>query len=276
MHPIQTLFSATALGNIERLRKCLDQHHRLADPSSSIGYFQIQQALLLAFATGVFEAARVLLCRESNLSLSGGPLVLAAGKSDEDSVELLLKKGADPDVPWIWMNNLPLKVAVDKNIRRMLLDKGGRSTLRCAIEMGVVDEVVRMLDRTEFSRGDQEFVEMAAQRNHAQIVIVLLSRGFHTSQRAFVDAVCTGNLELAKILKGNPDESVRGERPLHHAVRSLSTIGVEFLLMSGANKDLANDDGQIPVQVARTLKEKSVIQALEANHTKSIVSMDRQ
>ena len=98
---IRALMTAAQTGDIEALRRCLDERPQLIDALGG-GGFQKATALHLAVLHNQHAAMRLLIARGANLDSrdfpdNAAPLHFAAARGDLETVRLLVEAGADID-----------------------------------------------------------------------------------------------------------------------------------------------------------------------------------
>lgn len=268
--PKEAFRVAICRGNTQRVEEYLDRYYSRVEPPIRyiIDYNDIQDALVIASAHGRLDIMKSLFSRESLLleteSYSGLPLAFAAHDGQMEAVRLLLSYGADPDISASY--RLPVQVAANEHIRRVLIRYAGAHTLGYLVETDSVENVRYMLKHNRISNVHQDMLEIAAERNNLEMVDVLLSYGFRKSQGAFVRAIGTRNLKLARKLAQDPNKEYEGRRPLHHAVRSSSAQMIVFLLGCGANRTLQDAYGRSPIALAKELGKWEMASALMGYH----------
>lgn len=124
--------------------------------------------------------------------------------------------------------------------------------------------------------GDTALV-MAIGNEQDQIAVALIEAGAKTdvvsgeekNNLIFLATSVNAEKTLTTLLKKVPDQinakNPKGETALHEAARFGSEKTLTALLKAGAKKDIANNDGKTPLDVAKSIKNEAAIKLLEAS-----------
>ncbi len=191
---IRALMTAAQTGDIEALRRCLDERPQLIDALGG-GGFQKATALHLAVLHNQHAAMRLLIARGANLDSrdfpdNAAPLHFAAARGDLETVRLLVEAGADIDGKGDdyelgvlgWATCLR---AVREDIAAYLLEHGAQLNLWTAIALDRVDAVRDMVARdatllsARMTRNHHRRTALhhAAARNRPHVVHMIIDHG---------------------------------------------------------------------------------------------------
>lgn len=180
------------------------------------------------------------------------PLKIAVQRNDLESVGLLLRYGADPEVAWGGGNTALHGAAFNGSVAmlKLLLDAGISSTkndegvtpLMIAVATSGADAVAFLLEESNCSVKDEiVFKELANGEN--QEISLTLFEFMLKENRNFNRTVCQLLFD-----RGADIERVneRGETPIFWAMRNGNSAALEWLVAQGARLDVINNKGQTP------------------------------
>ncbi len=217
------------------------------------------------------------------------PIIYAIRKNNRDIVELLLNKGADPNK----QNNLgttPITSAMDNNNRdivELLLNKGADpnqssllgTPLMYAIYKNNRDIVELLLEKGAEPNEENEFsspIITAIHNDNYEIVELLLNKGVNVNiiSKIYLSGKLiqvTPLIYSSKIseditrllLDHNADVNqklpINGYTPLHYAAYYDKDTIVKLLLERGADKTIVGNDGNKPIDVAKSATVKYLL-----------------
>ena len=221
------------------------------------GYVLRKELMLAAAHSGDNEILKKVIARQtdvnSRLENEDSALILAIRKGHRDTVDLLLKHGADVTVPEREHRRTPLILAYqegDTGIVRLLLQKGAdprvaTKDVGSPLNMAARDGRKEMMDlflREGVGIDAKSLTEafrLASLKGHAEVCDLLLERG------ADVNAT---------------DEN--GSSPLMVSVRAGRTDIAKFLVNKGANINSADEFRDTPLIVASLKGYKDIVKLL--------------
>ncbi|CAH8614825.1 unnamed protein product [Heterobilharzia americana] len=200
-------------------------------------------ALHIASLAGHFEVVKLLLDAGANLNrqsvIGFTPLYMAAQENHLDVVDLLLQRGAN----------------------QALTTEDGFTPLAVALQQGHDRVVAHLLERDSRSRGGMPALHIAARKDDANAVSLLLSNADvnvnHQSQPGFTPlhiAAHYGNVTVARLLiERGADVNFQAKNnitPLHVASKWGRDGMVQLLLNANALVDCRTRDGLTPLHCA--------------------------
>ncbi|CAH8591301.1 unnamed protein product [Schistosoma turkestanicum] len=200
-------------------------------------------ALHIASLAGHFEVVKLLLDAGANLNrqsvIGFTPLYMAAQENHLDVVDLLLQRGAN----------------------QALTTEDGFTPLAVALQQGHDRVVAHLLERDSRSRGGMPALHIAARKDDANAVSLLLNNAEvnvnHQSQPGFTPlhiAAHYGNVTVARVLiERGADVNFQAKNnitPLHVAAKWGRGGMVQLLLNSNALVDCRTRDGLTPLHCA--------------------------
>jgi ankyrin repeat protein len=211
----------------------------------------------VARLTAILDAQPDLVSRRGELEgHTGFRSALHFGIHHQPVVELLLARGADPNVRDDGDNAIPLHFAAEGNdlpVIRLLIEHGSDP-----IGDGDMHELQVIGWATCFGRADREVVDY------------LLAHG---ARHTIFSAVATGEVDaIAPIVAAAPAELTRHmdrtnlrRTPLHLAIVKKQPAALAALLALGADTTIADADGVTPLDQAALDGETAMIEALLAH-----------
>ena len=255
-----------------------------------INEFRIGKRTLVANAVGEhrLDLIEVLARRGANLDFSGGvegytPLMMAVSRGDDDTVRLLLQRGADVNRYLVLDPSYrctALGLAVITN-RRELVDllvhtSGADVTLAerafaAAAKGGNFDMVEILLrDIPHLNPAENNFgatclsavaLSGFTANRKEELFVYLIKRGANINQTlncgnvGLAVAALKGRLDIVELyLRNGADTDIidkSGETVLIRAAKNGLVAVVEFLIQNGIDVEVSNNRGQTPLEVAR-------------------------
>jgi len=251
----QEIFIASYNGDLETVKRCVQQDPEIVNSRDSTGGFPLE----MAAQTGQVEIVRFLLERGADVKMSRGgatALHMAAlygGKTE--LITLLLENGADINAR-TGDGATPLNFAVigkQREIAELLLDRRAEinlekqdfSQLLHVSASGGIGRIadIALKNEVDFSFRTEKgntLLHSAAEGGLVGIAELLLSKGL--------------NIEAA---------NVYGQTPLHLAARGGHKQIVELLLGKGANAGVPTKNGKTPLHYAEEKGHHDVVEILK-------------
>ncbi len=252
----QDVYIACYNGDLETVRKMIDENPALVNSRNDMGRFPLE----MAAQTGKLEVVKFLLARGADVNMNrGGATALhmaALYGRNPVLVSLLLEKGADINARTA-EGLTPLNLAVigkQKEIAELFLDKKG--------EINLENQDSTRLLMISASAGIGRIVEMALKKD--------VDFQYKTGNGdTLLHAAAEGGLDgLAETLlaKGlNVDaRNIYGLTPLHVAARGGHNDAVALLVSKGAAVDAKAKNGKSPLHFARENGHKDAVEFLRA------------
>jgi len=291
------LHLAASANDQDKLRSLLLQPGVDVDARTPFG----QTALHLAAQNGHKEATRLLLISGADPKASDirgcCPLHLVADCPVTDDarrqvVDLLCTMGVDLDARTneletalcLSLRNVNLdmfKLLLDKGADVQVVDRNARTLLHVAAEKNVL-QIFVMLDQdslkimSEKTSVDECWtpLHVAARSGHLDMVKALFERNLFSmhikdilGQSALHLSVVEKHLSVSKFLVDNGwdvNEQATGDSCLHLAVRNNDPDAVKLLLDKGANADVRDMRGWMPIEYALSEKFTQIVELLQA------------
>ena len=186
--------------------------------------------------------------REARCQGGETPLAWAAYQGRAEFAKLLIEHGADIEAPLPDRQTTPLWHAVSQ---------GHIDTAKVLLAGGA---------KTDTNLSGRTLVHVAMQRNHSDMVRVLLREGVKVA--SIRKAAYFGDLDTVRILVREGGANAKddaGYTPLHCALCGGHEEIVRFLLSEGADVNAKTTDGLTPLCFARTADAAALLLAASAN-----------
>lgn len=160
-------------------------------------------------------------------------------------------------------------------------DTHGLTPLMQAVATGqkkVVDYLLQQKVNVELKNenGDTALA-MAIGNDQDQIAVALINAGAKTdvlggqdkNSLIFMAASVNATKTLELLIKKSPEQihlqNKNGDTPLHEAARFGSGKTLELLLKAGAKKDVINNQGKTPLDLAKSINNRTAVKLLSQN-----------
>lgn len=247
-----TITIAAALGDEDRVRQLLQSDKELANFEETGG----KRPLSAAAERGHVNIVKALLDAGADPNLQEGPncprgyaLWAATRFGHREIAEMLLEAGADPNAN-VESSGNPTESAIDKEMRTLCYQYGGKVGMTMLFHEGNIDSVVALLQNAPHVFTDivaADGFTMCVSNSNGDMVRLLLNHGIRVPKQVTgCQTYLWQDLELTRLLlEHEMDPNLpnwQSIRPLHHLGRRGDIEGAKLFLEFGADASAIDEE----------------------------------